>query len=305
MPSSPRKRAEAVVPDRLEMLTPLLEATEVTLFPSKYVPGESEPGDRVPLAFLLESWDQDAHYVQYVHADDTRLRKDSEHVGLAFSVMVVDLDAHDGQGTEEDYYRAILMGDLLDYPPNLAIKTKAGVHYLYLVAPIADPKEFEQKRLKLIEHVRHVENTTIFTVDDTKDWTRMFRAPRVVREDGTDLRDTIVWGCHDRVLDTGSWKVKAEPKPRTRRVRASGTPDLRAAAQYAAKVPGAISGQGGHNATFRLACALIRKFDLDEEQAFLVMNAWNALCDPPWSERDLEHKVRDAMKTVEDDDDGQ
>lgn len=300
-PPDELKCVQAVVPDRLEELGPLFDETEITLFPHKYVPGDGEPGDRVPLSFLLEPWPSDAHYTQYVHADNTRLLKASDHTALSFSVMIADLDAHDQQTSDDDFYRAVRLGDLLDYPPNVVIKTRGGVHFLYLIAEITDPLVFEKKRLSLIEAVRPIENATPFSVDDTKDWTRMFRAPRVVREDGTDLRETLIWGCHTNVLDTGSWAVKSEPKRRRSPRITSFAPNLRGAVQYAARVPGAVSGEGGHNATFSLACTLIRKFHLDEEQTLQVLEAWNEKCDPPWSERDLQHKVRDAAQAVSED----
>jgi hypothetical protein len=36
---------------------------------------------------------------------------------------------------------------------------------------------------------------------------------------------------------------------------------------YLAKVPGAVSGSGGHDQTFRVACALINGFPLGEDEA--------------------------------------
>src|SRR4030095_3129369 len=63
-----------------------------------------------------------------------------------------------------------------------------------------------------------------------------------------------------------------------------------------AKVPGAISGQGGHNATFRAACILVLGFGIPKHEALQVLHAWNAKCAPPWTERELWHKVTDADK---------
>ncbi len=68
------------------------------------------------------------------------------------------------------------------------------------------------------------------------------------------------------------------------------------AAKYIERMPPAISGQGGHNAAFRVACVLVLGFDLNQESALGVMRQWNASCKPPWSDRDLIHKLRDADK---------
>lgn len=59
----------------------------------------------------------------------------------------------------------------------------------------------------------------------------------------------------------------------------------------------AVSGSGGHDATFRAACKLVLGFDLDQETAYqLLANGYNTKCLPPWSEKELRHKVKQADK---------
>jgi P4 family phage/plasmid primase-like protien len=59
----------------------------------------------------------------------------------------------------------------------------------------------------------------------------------------------------------------------------------------------AISGQGGHDATFRVAKLLTNDFALTFEQALSVFSAWNtANAVPPWSESELHHKLKDAVE---------
>jgi hypothetical protein len=69
---------------------------------------------------------------------------------------------------------------------------------------------------------------------------------------------------------------------------------VRRARAYVAKVEGAVSGQGGHNRTFRVACLLRQRFGLSYEQAWPVFKEWNQRCEPPWCDRDLAHKLTDA-----------
>jgi hypothetical protein len=59
-----------------------------------------------------------------------------------------------------------------------------------------------------------------------------------------------------------------------------------------ASVPPAIAGQHGDVQTFRVCCRLTRGFALDEEQALHVLAAWNARCQPPWSDAELAEKLR-------------
>jgi hypothetical protein len=56
----------------------------------------------------------------------------------------------------------------------------------------------------------------------------------------------------------------------------------------------AVSGHGGHNVTFAVACRLIHGFDLDADTAYRFFAEWNRFCEPPWSEAELWHKLHDA-----------
>lgn len=67
------------------------------------------------------------------------------------------------------------------------------------------------------------------------------------------------------------------------------------ARRYIAKMPKAVSGSGGHRATFAVACCL-REFGLRWEEAWQVLVEWNAECLPPWAEGDLRHKLADAWR---------
>ena len=72
---------------------------------------------------------------------------------------------------------------------------------------------------------------------------------------------------------------------------------VRRAKAYLAKCEPAISGQGGHNQTFKVACALVHGFHLDDDTALsLLWNEYNPRCVPPWSAKDLRHKVESALK---------
>lgn len=70
------------------------------------------------------------------------------------------------------------------------------------------------------------------------------------------------------------------------------------AAAYLAKLPPAVSGQGGHNATLRAACELAR-FGLGDAEAMAILSNWNRThCQPPWTDRELAHKWQSARAKV-------
>jgi KaiC/GvpD/RAD55 family RecA-like ATPase len=68
------------------------------------------------------------------------------------------------------------------------------------------------------------------------------------------------------------------------------------ARKYLAKLPPAVSGQGGHNAAFHAACVLVLGFCLPGADALTLMREFSERCNPPWSERELQHKVSQAAK---------
>lgn len=75
-----------------------------------------------------------------------------------------------------------------------------------------------------------------------------------------------------------------------------GSPDAEARARaYVRTVDPAISGQGGHDRTFYAACKVGPGFDLTPDLAMrIIAEEYNPRCQPPWSQHELEHKIRDA-----------
>jgi len=63
---------------------------------------------------------------------------------------------------------------------------------------------------------------------------------------------------------------------------------------YVATMPAAISGQGGHNQTYAVACVLVLRFGLSRDEAMTVLREYNGRCQPPWTEAELDHKVDSA-----------
>ncbi|VTR97819.1 Phage/plasmid primase, P4 family, C-terminal domain protein OS=Singulisphaera acidiphila (strain ATCC BAA-1392 / DSM 18658 / VKM B-2454 / MOB10) GN=Sinac_4213 PE=4 SV=1 [Gemmata massiliana] len=64
---------------------------------------------------------------------------------------------------------------------------------------------------------------------------------------------------------------------------------------WLAKCDPAVSGQGGHGKTLKVARGLVRGFLLDADLALdLLLQHYNPRCAPEWSEGDLRHKVADA-----------
>jgi hypothetical protein len=69
------------------------------------------------------------------------------------------------------------------------------------------------------------------------------------------------------------------------------------ARKYIDRMPAAVSGQGGHDAAFSVARVLVTGFALSDGDALALLREWNPRCQPPWSERELAHKVSSARST--------
>jgi hypothetical protein len=94
-----------------------------------------------------------------------------------------------------------------------------------------------------------------------------------------------------------AWLAKERAAPHSPIEPTSVDPVKRAAA-YVARIEGAVSGQAGHAHTMRVAGILIQKFGLSMNQALPLMIVWNSKCAPPWTERELVHKLQDAVKNL-------
>lgn len=68
------------------------------------------------------------------------------------------------------------------------------------------------------------------------------------------------------------------------------------AVRYVDAMPEAISGSGGHVALLKVACAVVRGFDLPDAMAIEVLRHYSQRCSPPWAEKDLWHKIEEAKR---------
>ena len=69
---------------------------------------------------------------------------------------------------------------------------------------------------------------------------------------------------------------------------------VKRACAYVATVEPAVSGQHGHDATYRVACKLV-EFGLTRIEAEPLLTEYSERCKPPWSDKELKHKLEDAF----------
>ena len=82
----------------------------------------------------------------------------------------------------------------------------------------------------------------------------------------------------------------------TRNDNASKTDRARA---YMDKMDAAVSNQFGHKAFFHVAAVLVQDFAFSADEARPLLREFNARCAPPFSEQEIERKLRDAVIRID------
>lgn len=62
------------------------------------------------------------------------------------------------------------------------------------------------------------------------------------------------------------------------------------------KLEPAVSGSGGHAATYRACRILVNDYQLSTEEAWPILLTYNERCEPPWNEKTLRRKLEDAAR---------
>lgn len=103
---------------------------------------------------------------------------------------------------------------------------------------------------------------------------------------------------HDLPVYDARWfpEPKRIAKPAPRAILTPDSNPVRRAMAYLRNVPPAIQGEGGDAHTYRVACILVRDFNLSEGDALAAILDWNLTCSPPWDVDDLEAKIRNASR---------
>ena len=68
---------------------------------------------------------------------------------------------------------------------------------------------------------------------------------------------------------------------------------------YLEKVDSAVLGEHGRNVTYRVACVLVWGFALSFDDAKIPCASTRKRCQPPWSEKEIDHKLKDARKETD------
>ncbi|HEX3871321.1 MAG TPA: phage/plasmid primase, P4 family [Pirellulales bacterium] len=291
---------------------------------------------------LSKHYDVDAHLVQYApprRPDGYSCRlalakfkdEDFRQTGpIAMRLAAFDVDdpvAHKAKIHARNEWRDeewLKIEALREHHPELVVYATRGGYRIVgrlppglvvLNAPIA------VARWKIFYEVclRYLKAEFGITADDTKDASRLFRLPYVMR-DGVaqspaflvgDASLSVPWSVPEYVFETTEKEVleaqrsapsaSREAAQRSMASAASVSSDAPAsdecvarARAYVAKMPPAIQGEHGSDALFNAALKC-HGFGLNAAQIVEVLSGeFNQRCVPPWTAEELEHKAQGA-----------
>lgn len=281
---------------------------------------------------LQTAFECDAHLVQYTlpawpaisGGEPMRLalaKFKAEHFAqtgpISMRVIGFDVDGPDhasGLPYGDDWFAGELpkINALRQHHPQLVVyATRSGYRIVGKLPPghvLSSPEDVERWKGFYVACLSYLERYFQIKADQTKDASRLLRLPYVVRDreakrprfvDG-DTSLSGAWNVPQHVIDL----AKAEYAPAVPRGEAVEQADAPASAEHVArarayvdKMPPAIQGQRGSEATFK-AALMCHGFDLNAPQIFDVLASdFNPRCVPPWSDAELQHKAEDAARS--------
>jgi hypothetical protein len=141
-----------------------------------------------------------------------------------------------------------------------------------------------------------------WTLDSTHDLARVLRLPGTFNCKGDEPVSVRVLDAGGPRYEVGDFLALLPPKGvgtetptkagHGLRYRTNAPPVAERARKYVARMPEAVEGKNGHDATWAVVLVLVRGFSLSDDEARRILAEYNQRCVPPWSEKELEHKLK-------------
>jgi hypothetical protein len=244
--------------------------TKCQVFDTKYTRGGHKADGTLSLGeTLLEKWPTDLHFTQYTDLDGVRLTKDRLCGGISFAFVAMDLDFddHRTRPTAADFAGVLMLAAKIDPSPNIVYETRGGARWIWLIEPIRNEDVFEEHAQALMWKITYSmrESDSKYAVDlAARDWTRLYRAPHVVRDNREEFDRHIRW-LHGKRLNL----LKAVPAKAKRREHTRAHAHAQAHTGYSpfgadprleTLIEGMVEGQR-NDYLFRATLYALRKYD--------------------------------------------
>lgn len=131
-----------------------------------------------------------------------------------------------------------------------------------------------------------------------KDPSRFWYVPGISDHEGAEFKTIELTGAY---FDPDEWLTRPAPAAQATSMPDNVTPITAASREararaYIRRMPEAISGANGHSTLWNVARKLICDFELNADSAYRILaTEYNPRCRPPWSEKELRHKIDDAV----------
>lgn len=196
---------------------------------------------------------------------------------LGQEFVVIDVDGDAGQASLDG------LGKL---PPTLASRSGNGEHLVYRYAAHQDPARISNRRV-------------LPGIDVKTRNGQMVVAPSLHR---TLRRYEWTNRALPAVLPDSLYEKIVRAEPNVRSLPSASAPAIASSLAHRARcyldaIPPAVSGARGHDKAFAAARALVSFMQkgLPEADAWSILLDYNTRCEPPWSERELQHKWTEAQ----------
>lgn len=179
--------------------------------------------------------------------------------------------------------------DMFPIEPSILVQTKNGQHAYWITDEVSND-EFTGIQKSIIN--------TLKTDISIHDLPRVMRLPGFFHKKNPNNIHFVTVLKNDGFEYSLNELATAFPKITVTNINVSSLKgshtDL---SKYIDKLDGAVQGESGDLKTFQVACALVRGFNLSNEEALEYFKKFNEKCSPMWSESELLRKLESARKS--------
>lgn len=186
--------------------------------------------------------------------------------------------------------------------PSATVNSGGGVHVYWRLADPISPDEFASQQVRLIE--------VLGSDEKIKDPPRIMRLPGTINRkpernnakcsvveitgEVFDLEDIVM-----RLPEEAAPLSQSDSEPVTPRTYTTATDAEARAVAYVQSMPEAKSGENGHKKLMAAVRCVYDGFSLDRATAkSVIVNHYSPTCSPPWSDREIEHKLDEVEKVA-------
>jgi hypothetical protein len=221
---------------------------------------------------------------------------------LALYALFVDMDFK--EYPSEEAAQAVLTS--YPFQPSIVINSGGGLHCYWLLTEALD-LQTEYKTPKVREILRALAKS-LHADMKSGDAAHILRVPGTFNHKYTPARPVTlqffnqqaVYALSDIIAYIGPIPDPAPPRHSVPPQNLTVKEKIRQARDWLVRQKPAIEGDGGDNHTYTICCFLRIGFDLSEDEAMVALTPWNARCTPPWTEKDLRQKLRNAERSGQD-----